>query len=86
MTSAASSGECVVVTLRAIGAILPSAWQQGLKAGVTTGYNQWLKVMFDGNRPPAPSVLVPARPGRAGPPLGAGRRCRSDVRRGDPRW
>jgi hypothetical protein len=37
----------VVVTLRSIGAILPSAWQQGLKAGVTTGYNQWLKVMFD---------------------------------------
>ena len=32
-------------TLRAIGAILPSAWQQGLKAGVTTGYNQWLKVV-----------------------------------------
>ncbi|MEZ5186666.1 MAG: hypothetical protein R2720_13050 [Candidatus Nanopelagicales bacterium] len=37
----------VVITLRSIGAILPSAWQQGLKAGVTTGYNQWLKVMFD---------------------------------------
>jgi len=36
----------VVVTLRSIGAILPSAWQQGLKAGVTTPYNQWLKVMF----------------------------------------
>ncbi len=37
----------VVVTLRAIGAILPSAWQQGLKAVVTTPYNQWLKVMFE---------------------------------------
>ncbi len=37
----------VVVTLRAIGAILPSAWQQGLKAGVTTPYNAWLKVMFE---------------------------------------
>ena len=29
----------VVVTLRLIGAILPSAWQQGLKAGVTDPYN-----------------------------------------------
>ena len=37
----------LVVTLRAIGNILPSAWQQGLKAGVTTPYNQWLKVMFE---------------------------------------
>lgn len=37
----------VVVTLRAVGNILPSAWQQGLKAGVTTPYNQWLKVMFE---------------------------------------
>jgi len=37
----------VVITLRAIGAILPSAWQQGLKAGVTTPYGQWLKVMFE---------------------------------------
>ncbi len=37
----------VVVTLRAIGAILPSAWQQGLKAGVTTPYSQWLQVMFE---------------------------------------
>lgn len=37
----------VVVTLRAIGAILPSAWQQGLKAGVQTPYDAWLKVMFE---------------------------------------
>lgn len=42
----------VVVTLRSIGAILPSAWQQGLKAGVTTGYNQWLKVMFEAEQTP----------------------------------
>lgn len=42
----------VVVTLRSIGAILPSAWQQGLKAGVTTPYNSWLKVMFDEDQIP----------------------------------
>ena len=42
----------VVVTLRSIGAILPSAWQQGLKAGVTTAYNSWLKVMFDEDQSP----------------------------------
>lgn len=42
----------VVVTLRAIGAILPSAWQQGLKAGVTTPYSQWLKVMFEDEQTP----------------------------------
>lgn len=42
----------VVVTLRSIGAILPSAWQQGLKAGVTTPYNSWLKVMFDEDQTP----------------------------------
>lgn len=33
----------VVVTLRSIGAILPSAWQQQLKSGLTLTYNQWLK-------------------------------------------
>lgn len=36
----------VVVTLRAIGAILPSAWQQRLKAGYTGGYNAFLKQVF----------------------------------------
>ncbi len=36
----------VVVTLRAVGAILPSAWQQRLKAGYTSGYNQFLKMVF----------------------------------------
>lgn len=36
----------VVVTLRSIGAILPSAWQQRLKAGYTAPYNQFLKMVF----------------------------------------
>lgn len=36
----------VAVTLRAIGAILPSAWQQRLKAGYTNPYNQFLKMVF----------------------------------------
>jgi hypothetical protein len=36
----------VVVTLRSIGAILPSAWQQRLKAGYTAGYNAFLKQVF----------------------------------------
>lgn len=36
----------VVITLRAIGAILPSAWQQRVKAGSTTGYGAFLKQVF----------------------------------------
>ena len=36
----------LVVTLRAIGNILPSAWQQRLKAGYTGGYNAFLKQIF----------------------------------------
>jgi hypothetical protein len=36
----------VVVTLRPIGAILPSAWQQRLKAGYTASYNSFLKQVF----------------------------------------
>jgi hypothetical protein len=36
----------VVVTLRPIGAILPSAWQQRLKAGYTASYNAFLKQIF----------------------------------------
>jgi hypothetical protein len=36
----------VVVTLRSIGAILPSAWQQRLKAGFTSPYAQFLKMVF----------------------------------------
>lgn len=42
----------VVVTLRSIGAILPSAWQQRLKAGLTTGYNQFLQLVFAPERTP----------------------------------
>lgn len=42
----------VVVTLRSIGAILPSAWQQRLKAGLTTGYNQFLQLVFAAERTP----------------------------------
>ncbi len=38
----------VVVTLRAIGSILPSAWQQQVKSGMTIRYEQWLeKVLSD---------------------------------------
>lgn len=36
----------VVVTLRSIGAILPSAWQQRLKSGYSAPYNQFLKAVF----------------------------------------
>lgn len=40
----------VAVTLRAIGAILPSAWQQGVKSGAKNTYNEWLKVMLADER------------------------------------
>ena len=33
----------VAVTLRSVGAILPSAWQQHVKSGMKLTYNQWLK-------------------------------------------
>ena len=36
----------VVVTLRSIGAILPSAWQQRIKAGYTGRYSAFLKQVF----------------------------------------
>lgn len=36
----------VVVTLRAIGSILPSAWQQHVKSGMTLTYSQWLKAIL----------------------------------------
>ncbi len=42
----------VAVTLRSIGAILPSAWQQRLKAGYTAPYNQFLKMVFAEKRTP----------------------------------
>ncbi|MEI2785635.1 MAG: hypothetical protein V9E82_08045, partial [Candidatus Nanopelagicales bacterium] len=38
----------VVITLRAIGSILPSAWQQQVKSGMTMRYEQWLeKILAD---------------------------------------
>jgi len=36
----------VVVTLRNLGRILPSAWQQILKSGYETGYEPWLHQVF----------------------------------------
>ncbi len=40
----------VVITLRAIGAILPSAWQQRLKSGYTGSYRHFLSTVFSDNR------------------------------------
>ena len=37
----------VVVTLRNLGRLLPSSWQQYLKYGLTTPYEKWLKNVFD---------------------------------------
>ena len=42
----------VVITLRSIGAILPSAWQQRLKAGYTSPYPQFLKLVFADEQTP----------------------------------
>ncbi|HEV8025361.1 MAG TPA: hypothetical protein VGP37_10810 [Candidatus Nanopelagicales bacterium] len=36
----------VVVTLRNLGKLLPSSWQQYLKYGLTTGYEKWLEDVF----------------------------------------
>ena len=36
----------VVVTLRNLGALLPSSWQQYLKYGLTTSYEKWLEDVF----------------------------------------
>lgn len=36
----------VVVTLRNLGRLLPSSWQQYLKYGLTTPYEKWLKDVF----------------------------------------
>ncbi|MDC3001831.1 hypothetical protein OA174_04460 [Actinomycetota bacterium] len=36
----------VVVTLRNLGALLPSSWQQYLKYGLTTPYEKWLEDVF----------------------------------------
>ena len=37
----------VVVTLRNLGRLLPSSWQQYLKYGLTTPYEKWLRNVFD---------------------------------------
>lgn len=44
----------VLITLRSIGAILPSAWQQYVKAGVTLSFDDWLKAVV--GDPPDRSV------------------------------
>ncbi len=36
----------ILITLRSIGAILPSAWQQYVKAGVTLSFDDWLKAVI----------------------------------------
>lgn len=36
----------VAITLRPVGAILPSAWQQHVKSGMKFTYNQWLKMVL----------------------------------------
>lgn len=36
----------IVVTLRNLGKLLPSSWQQYLKYGLTTGYEKWLEDVF----------------------------------------
>ena len=35
----------ILITLRSIGAILPSAWQQYVKAGVSLSFDDWLKAV-----------------------------------------
>jgi hypothetical protein len=35
----------ILITLRSIGAILPSAWQQYVKAGVTLSFDDWLQAV-----------------------------------------
>jgi hypothetical protein len=39
----------VVVTLRPLSKILPSAWQQQVQGGLQRSYGDWLKVVFEGN-------------------------------------
>ena len=39
-------GVTVVVTLRSLGKLLPSSWQQYLKYGLTTSYDAWLEDVF----------------------------------------
>jgi hypothetical protein len=47
----------VVVTLRNLGAILPSSWQQYLKYGMATGYFKWLRDVFEN---PGGSSMTPS--------------------------
>jgi hypothetical protein len=44
----------ILITLRSIGAILPSAWQQYVKAGVTLSFDDWLRAVV--GDPPDTSV------------------------------
>ena len=46
----------VVVTLRNLGRLLPSSWQQYLKYGLTTGYVKWLRNVMDN---PGGSTMTP---------------------------
>jgi hypothetical protein len=47
----------VVVTLRNLGALLPSSWQQYLKYGMATGYFKWLQDVFEN---PGGSSMTPS--------------------------
>lgn len=51
----------VVVTLRNLGALLPSSWQQYLKYGLATGYFKWLRNVFEN---PGGSSMTPSFWGR----------------------
>jgi hypothetical protein len=46
----------VVVTLRNLGRLLPSTWQQYLKYGLATGYEKWLTSIFEN---PGQSSMTP---------------------------
>lgn len=46
----------VVVTLRNLGRLLPSSWQQYLKYGLTTRYEKWLRSIFEN---PGKSSMTP---------------------------
>ncbi|MBK9738009.1 MAG: hypothetical protein IPO93_00470 [Actinobacteria bacterium] len=47
----------VVITLRNLGRLLPSSWQQYLKYGLTTGYEKWLKNILEN---PGGSSMTPS--------------------------
>ena len=50
-------GVHVVVTLRALGRVLPSRWQQGVQAGATTSFTVWLESIL-GRTGPIPDSPV----------------------------